>query len=766
MSVAIKVIPHLGREGAKEYRAIQTVKDIHHAHIVPMVGVWLKGPKGHLLDDEETRRVEELLCAPQRAVASAKLDLGDGPAPDQLELVIAMGLGEQTLAQRLEERKALLGPGYEGLQGIDPALLLTWMGQAAMAIDHFNRGAGRGGASPADVQHCDIKPHNMLLVGNAVQVCDFGLARVQGEVRATVNNHLSVAYAAPEMTSKPHQPSPTTDQYSLAVTYHELRTGLLPYAGQTGRNPEELSVFAILEAKRAGDLDLSLVGPAERSVLEKAMSVKPAQRYGSCEAMVEALGIALERDERRVAAGAKRKRSPTKLLGLVGLAAGGTVVAGLVGFLLFASAAGGAKRQVEQARTLIDEAVADEGEVKVDRLDTAEKLLEKVDRRKHPEAATLLDSLAVAREVSALDDEAGLEKVEAARQNFEDSRSDFPGALAAAIDRQLTERRANAKANREASEITKGVAALEADPEPSAAAIDTLEKRIERGTSLEAPARDRFRGSLARIRGRRVEAILSEARAALVAAVPDGLSPIDRAVLEEAGATAARAEAYRSADVSQAVSLRGAVDAVLALAAVLADGKRTPVERAGELHGAVSQVFTVDGAVPSETQTHLERRVGATLKAIHEAMTKDQAGGKKVTEEHQAVVGSLVQSIEVLMRTTGGKTLSPEVLNYCASALAEREGVDEEVGKQAVALVNLALANLEAAEPTDEKSVEKRMLMALTLVEALRKEGNTAAAAAELDRAMAEAATLTISPERKQLLLRVFEGSKADFRRD
>ena len=51
------------------------------------------------------------------------------------------------------------------------------------------------------MQHCDIKPQNILLVGDAVQVCDFGLARAQGEVRATSNTMASLAYAAPEMVS-------------------------------------------------------------------------------------------------------------------------------------------------------------------------------------------------------------------------------------------------------------------------------------------------------------------------------------------------------------------------------------------------------------------------------------------------------------------------------------------------------------------------------------------------------------------------------------
>jgi len=42
------------------------------------------------------------------------------------------------------------------------------------------------------------------------------------------------------------------------------------------------------------------------------------------------------------------------------------------------------------------------------------------------------------------------------------------------------------------------------------------------------------------------------------------------------------------------------------------------------------------------------------------------------------------------------------------------------VGKQAVALVNLALANhREACEPTDEKGILDRMIWAVTLVESL-----------------------------------------------
>jgi serine/threonine protein kinase len=286
MGVAIKVISNLGRrEGAREYRALRTVKDIRHAHIVPMFGVWLKTSDGRLLDEEEAAKVggRMLNTDPGQRVT---VDPQTVSPLEHLELVIAMGLGDQTLFDRLRVEP----------EGLEIGRLLGWMRQAALAIDHFNRGADGIERTHAAVQHCDIKPQNILLVGNVVQVCDFGLARVQGEVRATANNLLSIAYAAPEMTQRPYDPSPATDQYSIAVTYYELRTGRLPYVGPGGGAARgELSAFELLRAKAEGRLDLNMVSRGEEQVLRRAMSTDPADRFGSCEEFIDALDDAVKR---------------------------------------------------------------------------------------------------------------------------------------------------------------------------------------------------------------------------------------------------------------------------------------------------------------------------------------------------------------------------------------------------------------------------------------------------------------------------------------
>ncbi|MFM7249840.1 MAG: protein kinase domain-containing protein [Planctomycetaceae bacterium] len=289
MAVAIKILANLGRaQGGREYRALQTIKNIRHAHITPIFGVWLKSGDGHILDEAESLDVEQRLLAPpapkRPAADAAQIVTAELPSGamrlESLELLIAMGLGDQTLSERLREH------ADAGETGIPTATLLPWMRQAALALDHFNSGSRRGGENARAVQHCEIKPQNMLLVGDAVQVCDFGLARAQGEVRATSNTMASLAYAAPEMVSGGRDPAPTTDQYSLAITYLELRTGQLPYA--------EPSPASVLRAKLEGTLDLARLPVAEAAAVRRALAVDPALRWPSCVAFVRALETAVE----------------------------------------------------------------------------------------------------------------------------------------------------------------------------------------------------------------------------------------------------------------------------------------------------------------------------------------------------------------------------------------------------------------------------------------------------------------------------------------
>src|SRR6185369_15199599 len=130
----------------------------------------------------------------------------------------------------------------------------------------------------------DIKPQNIMLVGDVAKVCDYGLVvTTDADLRAT-SNAFTPLYASPEaVADKPL--TGQSDQYSLAVTYIELRTGHTPYSSETAA-----SVYA---AKETGKYDLSRIrNPAVRKVLNRALNRSPNERFGTCSQFIRDLETA------------------------------------------------------------------------------------------------------------------------------------------------------------------------------------------------------------------------------------------------------------------------------------------------------------------------------------------------------------------------------------------------------------------------------------------------------------------------------------------
>src|SRR5207253_1517790 len=143
------------------------------------------------------------------------------------QLVIAMDLGEESLASRLQRCK-------QAGSCIPIENLLDYMTDAARGIDYLNQPHADSGARHAPLQHCDIKPANLLVVGGCIKICDFGLARTADvHARASSAGFASLVYCPPEYLVHATA-SKASDQYSLAITYHELRTGHFPFKEGVG----------------------------------------------------------------------------------------------------------------------------------------------------------------------------------------------------------------------------------------------------------------------------------------------------------------------------------------------------------------------------------------------------------------------------------------------------------------------------------------------------------------------------------------------------
>ncbi len=183
-------------------------------------------------------------------------------------LLLVMELADGTLGERLAVARAA------GQDGVPRDELLGYMAQAADALDFLNT----GGPDRPPAQHRDVKPQNLLLAGGVLKVADFGLVRCLEHTLTTHTGAHTPAYAAPELFRD--KLSNRTDQYSLAVTYCELRGGRLPFRGAKD---------AQMHGHLSEEPDLSMLPPAERPIVRRALAKTPRHRWPSCTAFVAAL---------------------------------------------------------------------------------------------------------------------------------------------------------------------------------------------------------------------------------------------------------------------------------------------------------------------------------------------------------------------------------------------------------------------------------------------------------------------------------------------
>lgn len=327
---ALKVINLRQRGGKKEYRGLRTIKQrrLSHGNLLPLIDYWLKDATGQIIPDSDDLENTDSFFAPASACPPVPLSLtqttpqstsatdtsprsptrqpppppapraatlisratlaetpppvdprgtdsGKSPAPLKdperrpAQLIVAMELGQKTLDDRQKQCHE------DKLVGIPVDELLPYMEHAARGLDYLHR---------EGIVHRDVKPHNIMLVGEVSKVCDYGLVVTTDADLRNTSNAFTPLYASPEAVGE--QPlTGRSDQYSLAVTYIELRTGKSPYAAETAA-----SVYA---AKETGKYDLSRIRKKRvRSVLRRALARNPNERFATCSEFVRELEAA------------------------------------------------------------------------------------------------------------------------------------------------------------------------------------------------------------------------------------------------------------------------------------------------------------------------------------------------------------------------------------------------------------------------------------------------------------------------------------------
>ena len=180
---ALKRVSIPGGCGRRELEALELLKNIRHPHLLALHGYWILG---------------ELL-------------------------VIGLELADESLGALLRQRQK------GGEVGLPRGQVLAYLEDAAEALDYLGRPVHRINSHTVRIQHRDVKPANLLIQGGAIKVADFGLATALGSLFRDSSLFMTVAYAPPEFFRG--ETTPASDQYSLGVTYYELRTGRLPFTG-------------------------------------------------------------------------------------------------------------------------------------------------------------------------------------------------------------------------------------------------------------------------------------------------------------------------------------------------------------------------------------------------------------------------------------------------------------------------------------------------------------------------------------------------------
>lgn len=216
---------------ADEVRILRALSNLKHPHIIPLLGVHAYGKY----------------------------------------LILVMERADGSLADLLNYYRQETGGN------IPPDFALELLEQAARALDFIATLRLPELRSSRGLQHCDIKPSNLLLFGHKLKVGDFGLCSGSGAVTHNGGWKGTLPYAAPELFNG--AATQGTDQFALAVSFCELVMGSRPFwpATTAGNPPTGMPI------------DLTKLREKEFPIIARALHPYPSSRFPTCQAFIDAL---------------------------------------------------------------------------------------------------------------------------------------------------------------------------------------------------------------------------------------------------------------------------------------------------------------------------------------------------------------------------------------------------------------------------------------------------------------------------------------------
>lgn len=303
--VAVKVLPLAGALDPRQLQRFrneaQAAAQLHHGNIVPVYAVgYERSVHFYAMQFIEGQSLAEVIRELRRDRDRRRERDGEAPPGSSVE---ANGVTADAAA-RAEHRRAIaasdaFGDGTAASGGAVARATESLSALRGVKKPSFFEAVARLGLQAAEgldyahqlgVVHRDIKPANLLLdVQGTLWITDFGLAQLQADGGLTQPGDVlgTLRYMSPEQASgKTVVLDQRTDIYSLGLTLYELLTLEPALSGET--REQLMGQILHVDPLPARSIDRN-IPPELETILAKAASKEPGERYTTARAMAEDL---------------------------------------------------------------------------------------------------------------------------------------------------------------------------------------------------------------------------------------------------------------------------------------------------------------------------------------------------------------------------------------------------------------------------------------------------------------------------------------------